>query len=397
MMANRRVPAALHQELSEYASLLRALRVRDAMDVTKHLVKGSPFAMQLDAAGLPMAGPSDLNHPYNSPHKTEKARGKERAQSPVIPGQHRRDHWTRWPLPLNDVLVPEWTLQDEINVISSHIARQRPPLQFPVPIASAEQQLHAAEGDDDDDDRPVQSLDMDPDSDDPDAPYYVPYLSSIVANYLSVILGILASHTPARPASMQNRIEPLNWRSVLDVVVSCGITEYSNPKVVENVIKRMEAIYGPSILPIEGERATSFRSVERMKNKQESSKAFEVKFDQEVAKYFDPITLHVSRSPSPQPLLPQLTLRNKTARQDAASYKARKKRTPYAKPPTSKASSRRSTAVEASPPPDNPAHIRAEDDPNEQELPSSNRRSKRARRGSVNYRDILPEEIIISD
>ena len=31
-------------------------------------------------------------------------------------------------------------------------------------------------------------------------------------------------------------------------------------RVVENVIRRMEAIYGPSFSPLEGKMATSFRS-----------------------------------------------------------------------------------------------------------------------------------------
>lgn len=177
-----------------------------------------------------------MNHPSNafqtSP-KSEKARGKQKA-SPVLPQHRRRDHWTRWPLPLNDVLVPEWTLEDEIAVIASKITKSRSPIEFPVPVADSEDDM-----DDDgegegyiEEDGAIHVLDMDPDSDDPDPPYYVPYLSSVIANYLSVIFGILASHTPARPASMQNRIEPLNWRAVLDVVVSCGITEYSNLKCV---------------------------------------------------------------------------------------------------------------------------------------------------------------------
>lgn len=41
----RRVPKALHHELSEYASLLRALRARDTLDLTKYLAQPSPFAL----------------------------------------------------------------------------------------------------------------------------------------------------------------------------------------------------------------------------------------------------------------------------------------------------------------------------------------------------------------
>lgn len=85
---------------------------------------------------------------------------------------------------------------------------------------------------DDEDDRAVKVMEMDVDSDDPDPPYYIPYLTAIMAKFLSTVFRILASHTPRRPASMQNRIEPLGWRSVIDVVVSCGIPEFANPKYV---------------------------------------------------------------------------------------------------------------------------------------------------------------------
>ena len=296
----RRVPEALHHELTEYAALLRALRARDALDVTKHLTKPSPFALQdagpnesdgdddsisdsslpspsvsasASTAGTPAPGPSDLSHPANASLRSDKAKGKR----PVTPvrKQKRREHWTRWPLLLDDVMIPEWSLEDEVAVIASQVLKTRPAPTFPVPPAG-EDDLDEEEFDEDDDDRLIRGQDVAMESDDPDYPYYVPYLSSIIESFLSSILANLASQTPARPASMQNRIEPLGWRAVIDGVVTCGVAEYSNPKyvvpccpvivsnldvrrVVENVIKRMEAIYGPSILPIEGERATSLR------------------------------------------------------------------------------------------------------------------------------------------
>ncbi|KDR77349.1 hypothetical protein GALMADRAFT_443338 [Galerina marginata CBS 339.88] len=241
-MAKRGVPAALHRELSEYASLLRALRVRDAMDITKQLTKPSPFVLQDndlnydqdeyedEGEDLPVAGPSHSNHPINAQPstKSDKARGKEPADRPKLaPKQRRRDHWTRWPLPLNDVLVPEWTLEDEVAVIASQIMKSRPPLAFPVPSHGLDDS-DDEDGSEDEEERVVPVRDIELDSDDPDPPYYVPYLTSTVANYLSTIFAVLASHTPARPASMQNRIEPLNWRAVIDVVVSCGNPEFAN-------------------------------------------------------------------------------------------------------------------------------------------------------------------------
>jgi hypothetical protein len=53
-MKKQRVPAALHFELTEYASLLRALHTRDidAMDLTSHLTKLSPFALPQPVVNL---------------------------------------------------------------------------------------------------------------------------------------------------------------------------------------------------------------------------------------------------------------------------------------------------------------------------------------------------------
>ncbi|KAJ3515362.1 hypothetical protein NLJ89_g1811 [Agrocybe chaxingu] len=301
----RRIPTALHNELSEYASLLRALRTRDALDVTKHLIKGSPFAATsstsvdgLDETGDPVAGPSKQPQSAASrpagKTRSAAAKGKQKAvaAAPELsskPKQIKRDHWTRWPLLLDDVIKPEWTLEDEVAVIASQVLKSRAPPSFPFPVSE--------ENDDTENDEFVY-VNTEVDEDDPDHPFYTPYLTSIVASYLSTMLALLASHTPARPASMQNRIEPLNWRAVLDVVVSCGVPEFSNPMVVQNVIRRMEAIYGPSILPIEGRMATSYRAVERMKGKEAAAEEFAKFFQSYEANYFSQASPPPSFKPS---------------------------------------------------------------------------------------------------
>jgi len=305
-MAKRRVPAALHHELTEYASLLRALRVRDAMDITKHITKPSPFAIgvvddneelnsdddldddeelsprkQASHASGSISGSSLEGTGATSPQNmSARAKGKRKAEDSPNAGkrkQRRRNHWTRWPVPLEDVLLPEWTLEDEVAVIASQVMKLHPPPVFPVPPAGSDDM-----DDEEGDDQFIRVMDMEVEDDDPDNPFYVPYITSIVAEYLSTILGLLASLTPARPASMQNRIEPLGWRTIIDVVATCGIPEFTNAKyvalvhsnslvvsdpccrVVRNVIKRMEAIYGLSIIPLDGKMATSYRGMHNL-------------------------------------------------------------------------------------------------------------------------------------
>lgn len=232
-MSTRRVPAALHHELSEYASLLRALRTRDTQDVTKHLVKPSPYELSQaddeqhlgseDAMDEMLDESSKPNHRLSF---SDNLRSRSRSRDNEGPRRKKpipRDHWTRWPLMLNDVLEPEWTLEDEVAVIASQVMRAN----------STSMSLQVSSGTDvgePEDDLVV--LDMHPEDDDPDHPFYIPFLTSIISNYLAAIFGRLASLTPPRPGSMQNRIEPLNWRAVIDAVVSLEKPEYLNPKYV---------------------------------------------------------------------------------------------------------------------------------------------------------------------
>ena len=166
------------------------------MDLTTHLTKPSPFSLH-ELLDDPQA-------------KTPKK---------VTP-QQKRDQWTRWPLLLEDVPIPEWTLEDEVAVIASRVMKARPTPAFEGP----------REHDDPSYTDYVMSTELE--EDDPDYPFYVPYLTSTIASFLSTIFSLLAKHTPARPASLQNRIEPLNWRSVIDVIADCDVAEYANPKYV---------------------------------------------------------------------------------------------------------------------------------------------------------------------
>ena len=208
-MKKRRVPAALRHELTEYASLLRALRTRDAMELTKQITRPSPFTLHPENASI--AGPNDLINQTTT------------APSPAKP-KRQRDRWTRWPLLLEDVHIPEWTLEDEVAVIASQVMKARPtPNTLPVFEGPLEH---------DDPSHADYVMNMEYEEDDPDHPFYVPYLTSMTASFLSTIFSLLAKHTPARPASMQNRIEPLNWRSVIDVLATCDVPEYSKPRYV---------------------------------------------------------------------------------------------------------------------------------------------------------------------
>lgn len=151
---------------------------------------------------------------------------------------------------LNDVLEPEWTLEDEVAVVASHVLRAN--------AAPLSCRTDPGEPEEDGDDLVV--LDMQLEDDDPDHPHYIPSLTRLISNYLSTILAQLASLTPPRPGSMQNRIEPLNWRAVIDAVVCLGDPECSNPKCVSVRIRPRSFCLGYTAYQGVAERRETFGS-----------------------------------------------------------------------------------------------------------------------------------------
>ena len=269
-MSKRRVPAALHEELTEYAALMRALRTQDIMDLTKHITKDSPFTLGDKDVDMDSGSDSSRITGIGS-SRSSKSKGKQKAtDSSGQKTQLRRDHWTRWPLLLDDVPKPEWTLEDEVAVIANMAMKLN---------STAHHSLvdNSPELEDCEDEDELVDVDIAVEEDDPDHAFYVPDLAAIVAGYLFTLLADLASYTAPRPASMQNRIEPLGWRTVIDAVVTCGNPELANPtyvetflfvvdigcdlpcRVVNNIIRRMEALYGTSIPSLDDGDPTSDR------------------------------------------------------------------------------------------------------------------------------------------
>ncbi|KAJ7216653.1 hypothetical protein GGX14DRAFT_696376 [Mycena pura] len=209
----KRVPHALHSELSEYASLLRALRANDTLDVAKHITRAPPPPTKRHkpqpSSGdivVPVPPATDVGEGSSTLVGTEPP--KPKSTDPPKP-KPTRDTWTRWPLLAADVHVPEWGLDDEIAAL----VRQC-----------------------------LQTTAADEDVDDAEPPSYLPHLTHSASAFLSSVLALLAHHTPARPQSMQNRLNPINWKTVLDVVASCGDVDAAT---IASVQARMEVIYGP--------------------------------------------------------------------------------------------------------------------------------------------------------
>ncbi|KIM92259.1 hypothetical protein PILCRDRAFT_333 [Piloderma croceum F 1598] len=228
--SRKSVPAALHSELSEYALLLRALRTSDTLDLTSQLTKALPqpstFYERVNGAdgddgeeGIrPTVSASREDTP--SAPSASKLKGSSRRSSSRK--SKDKDNWTRWPLLEGYVHAPEFGFQDEIEMIASEALK-------------------------------LQQSQEDPDGDDhlPEEDYIesrlpqslLDSLTLASSTHLSQILAALAAHVPLAEKSMQNRIKPIGWEGVLDIVAVSGLVD---PKIVEVVQHRMERLYGLS-------------------------------------------------------------------------------------------------------------------------------------------------------
>jgi len=255
MKKSTRVPAAFHSELTEYSSLLRALRTTQTLDLTGHLTRhhseleasvayedededdprgnrnasgnntdGEDEKTQTEthrATSPPPTSDFDLNattsQPSSPPRKASgrtdgaKSKGKQRE----LPFTKDSDLWTRWPLLSGDVHVPEWALDDEVRLIASRIL-----------------QVERRVEDDDDEDTQLPSN-------------FVDTLALDTAQRLASILAACAHTAPTVPSkSLAGRLHPIGWQGVLTSVSSCGLV---SPRILERVNERISAIYSTGL------------------------------------------------------------------------------------------------------------------------------------------------------
>ncbi|KAI9513424.1 hypothetical protein F5148DRAFT_4796 [Russula earlei] len=230
----RKVSAALHSEISEYASLIRVLRTSDMLDITAQLTRpDSPPTQRrvtdneeetnlretpddIDRGGVSGLSIEDMDH--------------RSALHPSIPPQTSHKTWTRWPLLTEDLHIPEWGFEDEVHSLAkqallSHLSTssQLPP------------------------DSSSQSRDVDCDSLSEDQieallpPSSSRALVDVSSSHLERILSALASYSPPVDKSALHRRRPINWGNVLNIVSAAGLVDGN---VIRNVKSRLETIYG---------------------------------------------------------------------------------------------------------------------------------------------------------
>lgn len=192
MGRRKAVPAELHHELSEYTSLLRALRTTDTLDLASQLTK---------SAGPPRTSP--VCNPTAQPTNKSKAKEKE------------KENWTRWPLLLGDFAAPEFTFEDEVRALAAEALliqrkyEEAPQEDTDLPqtqsLSQTSEQEEEEEAGGDPEDLPESHFSA---------------LTLATSTHLTQILAALASHIPHAEKSMQNRLKPLGWQSVLEIMAA---------------------------------------------------------------------------------------------------------------------------------------------------------------------------------
>lgn len=206
----KRIPAALHSEISEYASLLRALRVTDTLDITTQLTRLDSAPSR--AAALANEEEMGGHESHTSSHAVhgEVALVEEKGHSPALEtSQKSRNTWTRWPLLAEDVHIPEWRFEDEVQSLAK---------QALLSDLSTSSELPASTSSD---------LDV-PSEDQVEAllpPSSLRVLADVSSSHLENILSALASYPPMVDKRTQHRHHPLGWESVLNIVSATGLVD----------------------------------------------------------------------------------------------------------------------------------------------------------------------------
>ncbi|KAI0340448.1 hypothetical protein BDW22DRAFT_426067 [Trametopsis cervina] len=272
-MANRKrtaVPAALHSELTEYSSLLRALRTSNTLDLASQLTTHASVSAAgrdedddelidddhsddaaeeserpLSANIIGATPDTGLSDPANDSHfdaPKPRSTAKNAAKKPR--SKVARDTWTRWPLLAGDVHVPEWSLEDEVKLLAVRCLKstEEPADDVfqPQDALSAESSSNSVSD--------THTEDVDDDLADELLP--APALHALTTScgrYLSQVLALLAAHVPPGEKSMQNRVRPINWESVLNIAATNGLV---NNDAVQSIRNRLGDIYPTSVLPV---------------------------------------------------------------------------------------------------------------------------------------------------
>jgi len=222
------VPVSLREEFTEYSSLLRALKTSHTLDLPVNLTE--PYAKNKIGENDSDNGGDEKPSTFaaastgdNSKAGTSSGFGQTYLDT-ELKNWRNRDQWTRWPIPKKDVPFPDWSLQDEIESIIKYVLFSHQESDTP----SFDEGSNGYDDNENSNDEPSvnaeqeQSL-ADFDCEDQEDVYVhglAETITPIIQNKLESLFGLISAHTIARSDSMQNRIEPFDWRDLVNILGS---------------------------------------------------------------------------------------------------------------------------------------------------------------------------------
>ena len=277
-------------EIAEYTSLIRSLHTTSTQDALPHLLVptsvSAPFFSDSRSPSpvrqlAHLASPKFLPSLSGQDTQVEVVRSdlvgndgavvrNESKEGDVISGDRRfdaiqesqekrkgRSTWTRWPLLKGEVYIPEWTLQDEIQILASKATREwintyattgshmSQEALIPSPFDTSAECSNPGENSSVSPTNPqsimtraaTRDIPMDHvetegspagDNNLESAMLHPGVISGLTLeaeSLLSRIFGALAAHWPLVDKSLQDRLQPMDGRAVLEIVGQAGIID----------------------------------------------------------------------------------------------------------------------------------------------------------------------------
>lgn len=247
MGKRKRVETKIHTELSEYSSLLRALRTTATLDLASQLTLPDAPGSQPTAApsedvyeddddlepdfeantgaaeSSPVEGADAVQHSEEPTASSSQLPSHGHQKKKSGPSATTRDTWTRWPLVPSEVHTPEWPFDEEVRILAQGALRR---LRVNEKTETQEDELsvESEDGDENIPDEPSEETGADDASDSDDSfddiltPVNVHALTRAATNRLYEILAASAAMLPEGEDSMQNRHGYINWELILSAV-----------------------------------------------------------------------------------------------------------------------------------------------------------------------------------
>jgi hypothetical protein len=215
------VPAALHSEISEYASLLRVLRTTDTLDITTQLTRldspSSPrhaISMNEEETGQREASTLSRVDRTGISSLSVEGHGRPSTLDASILPRMSRNTWTRWPLLTEDLHIPEWGFEDEVHSLAKRalLFNYSTSNRLPADTASVSRGVDPNVLSEDQ----IEAL-LPPSS--------LRTLADVSSSHLEHVLSALASYSPPVDKSTQHRRLPISWESVLNIVSTAGLVD----------------------------------------------------------------------------------------------------------------------------------------------------------------------------